>query len=227
MRAAHRPAIPRRPASGTSSTAPRRPDRHRVHRAIPAAPPCRRASANWRCPPRWRRCIAPTEAGVLAAADRRRPAGDLAALAQAGRLSAADRRASTTPVETWPDSVRRSLVAAGGAVDFPAIWSKISPSRRGAHPATFHRHRRCAGAAATTQTTRVGTVMASKELKVGDKAPNFKMPTDGDGARLARGAQGQECRALFLSEGRHLRLHQGGLRLPRQPAGLREGRRRR
>ena len=24
--------------------------------------------------------------------------------------------------------------------------------------------------------------MASKELKVGDKAPNFKMPTDGDGA---------------------------------------------
>jgi [glutamine synthetase] adenylyltransferase / [glutamine synthetase]-adenylyl-L-tyrosine phosphorylase len=33
---------------------------------------------------------------------------------------------STTPVETWPDSVRRSLVAAGGAVDFPALEQNIS-----------------------------------------------------------------------------------------------------
>jgi [glutamine synthetase] adenylyltransferase / [glutamine synthetase]-adenylyl-L-tyrosine phosphorylase len=33
---------------------------------------------------------------------------------------------STTPVETWPDSVRRSLVAAGGAVDFAALEQNIS-----------------------------------------------------------------------------------------------------
>lgn len=33
---------------------------------------------------------------------------------------------STTPVETWPDSVRRSLVAAGGAVDFGDLERNIS-----------------------------------------------------------------------------------------------------
>jgi [glutamine synthetase] adenylyltransferase / [glutamine synthetase]-adenylyl-L-tyrosine phosphorylase len=33
---------------------------------------------------------------------------------------------STTPVESWPDSVRRSLIAAGDAVDFPALEQKIS-----------------------------------------------------------------------------------------------------
>jgi glutamate-ammonia-ligase adenylyltransferase len=33
---------------------------------------------------------------------------------------------STTPVETWPDSVRRSLVAAGGAVDFEALERNIA-----------------------------------------------------------------------------------------------------
>jgi len=33
---------------------------------------------------------------------------------------------STTPVETWPDSVRRSLIAAGGAVDFADLERNIT-----------------------------------------------------------------------------------------------------
>ena len=55
-------------------------------------------------------------------------------------------------------------------------------------------------------------------LEVGDKAPEFSLPADGGRQGRAQGLQGKACRALFLSQGRHLGLHGGGMRVPRREA---------
>ena len=52
-------------------------------------------------------------------------------------------------------------------------------------------------------------------LQAGDKAPNFKLETDA-GRGLQGRPEGQTLCGLFLSQGRHLRLHQGGDRLLRR-----------
>ena len=59
-------------------------------------------------------------------------------------------------------------------------------------------------------------------VKPGDKAPDFTLPTDGNGKVTLVQAEGQEGHSVFLSEGRHLGLHGGGLRLSRQPAEIRQ-----
>ena len=61
-------------------------------------------------------------------------------------------------------------------------------------------------------------------IEIGDKAPDFTLPTDGNGKVSCRKLRGQQGRALFLSQGRHLGLHRRGLRLPRQSAEIRQGR---
>ena len=51
----------------------------------------------------------------------------------------------------------------------------------------------------------------SSELKIGGKAPDFTLPNySGKPPEEFKGKTG--C-SLFLSEGRHARLHQGSLRL--------------
>ena len=60
-------------------------------------------------------------------------------------------------------------------------------------------------------------------LEVGDKAPSFTSAGRWRRQGRAQGPQGQEGRALFLSKGRHLWLHGGGLRLPRQSPRLLQG----
>ena len=51
-------------------------------------------------------------------------------------------------------------------------------------------------------------------VQEGDAAPAFLAAGERRAHGQQRGAEGQAVHAVFLSEGRHVRLHQGGLRLP-------------
>ena len=64
-------------------------------------------------------------------------------------------------------------------------------------------------------------------VQEGDAAPDFEMPASGGRTVSQHGAAGQAVRAVFLSEGRHARLHQGGLRVPGGAAATRQDRPRR
>ena len=62
------------------------------------------------------------------------------------------------------------------------------------------------------------------ELVAGAKAPAFTLPRDGGGNGIAEGFQGPQTRPLFLPEGRHARLHQGGYRILAAARRLRQSR---
>ena len=63
-------------------------------------------------------------------------------------------------------------------------------------------------------------------IKVGDAAPEFDL-TDAAGKRPPLGLPRQaQRRPVLLSEGRHARLHEGSLLLPRQLSGVHRRRRR-
>ncbi len=57
-------------------------------------------------------------------------------------------------------------------------------------------------------------------VEVGDKAPDFSLPADGGGTVSLKALKGKTGRALFLSQGRHVGLHGGGLRLSRRASRL-------
>ena len=58
-------------------------------------------------------------------------------------------------------------------------------------------------------------------VQEGDAAPDFEMPASGGRTVSLQGAARQAVRAVFLSEGRHARLHQGSLRVPGSAAAAR------
>ena len=59
-------------------------------------------------------------------------------------------------------------------------------------------------------------------VEEGETAPDFTLPAD-DGRQVKLVRPPRQARgALLLSQGRHARLHQGGVRLPRPPADLKE-----
>ena len=55
-------------------------------------------------------------------------------------------------------------------------------------------------------------------LEVGDKAPDFSLPTDGGGKVSLKELRGKTVVLYFLSARRHAGLHSGSLRLKRVPA---------
>ena len=59
-------------------------------------------------------------------------------------------------------------------------------------------------------------------IKEGQKAPDFTLPSSEGGEVSPEEPQGQAGRPLLLPEGRHARLHAGGLRLPRRQAALKK-----
>ena len=82
-----------------------------------------------------------------------------------------------------------------------------------------------------TGVSSLGTLTPRKRRKegtwlpaVGEKAPDFHAAARRRRYRIARRFQGPQARPLFLSQGRHARLHQGGDRLQRPQARLRQGR---
>ena len=60
-------------------------------------------------------------------------------------------------------------------------------------------------------------------VQEGDVAPDFEMPASGGRTVSKQALRGKPYRAVFLSEGRHARLHQGGLRVPGGAAAARHG----
>ena len=46
---------------------------------------------------------------------------------------------------------------------------------------------------------------------VGDRAPDFELPTDGDGTPVHGGAPGTDGGALLLPERRHAGVHEGSV----------------
>ena len=60
-------------------------------------------------------------------------------------------------------------------------------------------------------------------LKVGDKAPDFTLPSDGGGKVSLKALKGKAVVLYFLPQGRHFGLHGRSLRLPRCFARLLQG----
>ena len=55
-----------------------------------------------------------------------------------------------------------------------------------------------------------GSLARTRTLSEGDKAPAFKLPADGGGTAALSDFKGRKLVPLFLPQGRHRGLHQGG-----------------
>ena len=180
-----------------------------------AAHASRRAAARTRSAA-LRRCAA---AARSARSRRRRCSRALDAVAQRAGPAEAHASRSRSTEATPRRRSRRCSRAAPARLTSPRskrIWS--AAAARGARAATSASSQRRPRRRDRAASARGGA--STMSLETGDKAPDFTLPTDGGGSVTPVEAQGQEGRALFLSQGRHLRLHRRGLRLPRHASPI-------
>ena len=102
----------------------------------------------------------------------------------------------------------RYMARCAGAIDFAQARKRYDCRlRAGALLVRAADRRAGAGAGGTRRGRREGRGDGGMSVTIGDEAPDFTLPTDGNGSVRLSELRGKSGRAVFLSEGRHVGLH--------------------